>query len=122
MLFTGKSELSIDAKQRLAIPAKTRALLKQARVGEALYIIPGANGALWLMPERTFEEVAGQVEPTLTPAAEQMDFDELTFPEAHRLELAPAAGPTTTTTTTTITITTTIDNIWSDARLPKCST
>ena len=90
MLFTGKSELSIDAKQRLAIPAKTRALLKQARVGEALYIIPGANGALWLMPERTFEEVAGQVEPTLTPAAEQMDFDELTFPEAHRLELDSA--------------------------------
>ncbi len=90
MLFTGKSELSIDAKQRLAIPAKIRTLLKQARVGEALYIIPGANGALWLWPERTFEDVAGRDEPTLTPAAEQMDFDELTFPEADRLELDSA--------------------------------
>ncbi len=48
MLFTGKPELSIDAKQRLAIPAKTRTMLDQARVGNALYVIWGANGVLWL--------------------------------------------------------------------------
>ena len=30
MLFTGKAELSIDAKQRLAIPAKTRSMIEQA--------------------------------------------------------------------------------------------
>ncbi len=90
MLFTGKPELSVDAKQRLAIPAKTRAMLEQARVGNALYIIWGANGVLWLWPERTFETIAGELEPTLTPAVEQMDFDELTFPETQRLDIDSA--------------------------------
>lgn len=90
MLFTGKPELSIDAKQRLAIPAKTRTMLEQARVGNALYILWGANGVLWLWPERTFEEIAGEIEPTLTPSTEQMDFDELTFSETQRLEIDSA--------------------------------
>jgi len=35
VLFTGKAELSIDAKQRLAIPAKTRSMLEQARAAGA---------------------------------------------------------------------------------------
>ena len=90
MLFTGKPELSVDGKQRLAIPAKTRAMLEQARVGNALYIIWGANGVLWLWPERTFEDIAGEIAPTLTPAVEQMDFDELTFPETQRLDIDSA--------------------------------
>lgn len=87
MFFTGKPELAIDAKQRLAIPAKTRARLEQARVGNALYIIWGPNGVLWLWPERTFETIAGEIAPTLTPAVEQMEFDELTFPETQRLDI-----------------------------------
>ena len=87
MLFTGKFELSIDAKQRLAIPARVRSLLERAGAGVALYLLPGANGTLWLWPQPTFERVAGEVEPTLTPPVEQMDFDEVTFPESERLEL-----------------------------------
>lgn len=87
VFFSGKPELSIDAKQRLAIPAKTRTRLEQARMGNALYIIWGANGVLWLWPERIFEEIAGEIEPTLTPAKEQMEFDELTFPETQRLDI-----------------------------------
>ncbi len=35
MLFTGESELSIDAKHRLAIPAKIRAGLDPETQGEA---------------------------------------------------------------------------------------
>ncbi len=91
MLFTGKFELVIDAKQRLAVPARIRALLERAGAAAALYLLPGANGALWLWPLPTFERVAGEIEPTLTPPVEQMDFDEQTFPEAERLEL-DAAG------------------------------
>ncbi len=90
MLFTGKAELSIDAKQRLAIPAKTRAMLELARAGNALYIIWGANGILWLWPERTFEMLAGELEPTLTPSREEMDFDGMTFPESQRLDIDSA--------------------------------
>ncbi|MHC4414762.1 MAG: division/cell wall cluster transcriptional repressor MraZ [Planctomycetota bacterium] len=90
MLFTGKSELSIDAKHRMAIPAKIRAGLDPQTDGEAFYIIQGANGALWLWPERTFRRIAGEVEPTLAPAAAIMDFNEITFPEAQRLDIDTA--------------------------------
>jgi MraZ protein len=90
VLFTGKAELSIDAKQRLAIPAKTRSMIEQAKAGNALYIIWGANGVLWLWPESTFEILAGELDPTLTPSLEEMDFDGMTFPETQRLDLDSA--------------------------------
>ena len=59
--------------------------------GGTCSVIGGPNGVLWLWPERTFEQVAGEIEPTLNPAVEQMDFDDLTFPETHRLDI-DAAG------------------------------
>ncbi len=91
MLFTGKSEHSIDAKQRLAIPAKVRAGLDPKRDGKAFYIVQGANGGLWLWPERTFERMASaESMATLTPAAEDMELDEINFPEAERLEIDSA--------------------------------
>ncbi len=90
MLFTGKSELSIDSKQRMAIPAKTRTMLDRGQAGTALIIVWGPNGVLWLWPERTFEEIAGECEPTLTPPVEEMDHDLLTFPEAERLDIDSA--------------------------------
>ena len=90
MLFTGKNELSIDAKQRLAIPAKIRAQLHPKTDGEAFYVTRGPNGVLWLWTERMFERVSGQVEPTLTPPTDLMDFDQTTFPEAQRVELDTA--------------------------------
>ena len=90
MLFTGKPELSIDAKQRVAIPAKTRVMIEQARAGNAMYLIWGPNGVLWLWPERSFEEICGEFAPSLNPAVEQMEFDQLTFPETHRLDIDTA--------------------------------
>ncbi len=87
MLFTGKSELSIDSKQRMAIPAKTRTMLERGQAGTALFIVSGPNGVLWLWPERTFEEIAGECEPTLTPPTEEMEHDVVTFPEAERLDI-----------------------------------
>ena len=90
MLFTGKSELSIDSKQRMAIPAKTRSMLDRGRAGTALFIVWGPNGVLWLWPERTFEKVSGECEPTLTPPTEEMEHDVVTFPEAERLEIDSA--------------------------------
>ena len=87
MLFTGKSELSIDSKQRMSIPAKTRTMLERGQAGTALFIVWGPNGALWLWPERTFETIAGECEPTLTPPTEEMEHDVVTFPEAERLDI-----------------------------------
>lgn len=87
VLFTGKYEHSIDAKQRLAIPAEIRSRLDHDRHGCGFYVIQGPNGALWLWPEKTFERMAGDIEPTLTPGMALMDFDEVTFPEARLLDI-----------------------------------
>ena len=87
MLFTGEYEYTIDAKQRLAIPAEIRSRLNPDRDGLAFYVTAGPNDALWLWPERTFERMAGAIEASLLPAEEMMEFDEITFPSARRLEL-----------------------------------
>jgi len=87
LLFTGKDELTIDAKHRLAIPAKVRAKLDPQRVGAGFYGLVGPNGAIWLWPERTFEQMAGEIEATLAPHRAVMDFDEVTFPDAEHLEI-----------------------------------
>jgi MraZ protein len=90
VLFTGRNELSIDGTCRLAIPAKIRSRMDPDTDGEGFYVIRGENGALWLWPQRTFEQMAGKVEPSLAPPVELMDFDEMTFPEAEQLDLDSA--------------------------------
>ncbi|MCH7797885.1 MAG: hypothetical protein IID28_05500 [Planctomycetes bacterium] len=90
MLFTGKNELSIDSKQRMAIPAKTRTMLERGQAGTILVIVWGPNGVLWLWPERTFKRISGECEPTLTPSDEEMEHDVVTFGEAERLDIDSA--------------------------------
>ena len=90
MLFTGKYEYTIDAQHRLAVPAKIRAGLDPETDGAAFIATLGSNGAIWLWPERTFQRMAGEIEATLVPAPELMDFDEITFPDAEHLEMDSA--------------------------------
>lgn len=90
MLFTGEYEHQIDAKQRLAIPSEIRERMSAELHGEALYIVPGANGSLWLWPELTFERMASALEQSLVPGEDMMDFEELLFPQSRRLEIDKA--------------------------------
>jgi MraZ protein len=90
VLFTGEYEHTIDAKQRLAVPAEIRSRLKPDVHGEGFYAVPGPNGALWLWPEKTFEQMAGAMEASLLPAEEMMEYEELLFSQAARLELDSA--------------------------------
>jgi MraZ protein len=90
VLFTGEYEHTIDAKQRLAIPAEIRDALDPDTHGEALYLVLGPNGALWIWPEKTFEQMAGALDQTLLPEEEMMEYEELLFSQAARLELDKA--------------------------------
>jgi MraZ protein len=56
--FLGEYEHSIDAKQRLAIPAEIRNELDPEIHGDRLVLAPGANGYLWIWPETTFNALA----------------------------------------------------------------
>lgn len=97
MLFTGEHEHSIDSKQRLAIPSEIRTRLQPAaptasgkKPTAALYLAPGPNGFLWLWTEQAFERLAQEIEQTLLPDEDLMEFDEATFPASRRLEIDSA--------------------------------
>lgn len=90
MLFTGEYEHTIDAQQRLAIPAEVRSQLEREGEGAAFYLAPGANGHTWLWPESTFRQMAGAMEQSLLQPDELMEFEELLFTQSRRLEIDKA--------------------------------
>lgn len=87
LLFTGHYEHAIDEKNRLSIPAAFRNKLKPDRDGKGFYVVPGSPGALWLYPEKHFEELAGQYENRLKQKRSQLSFDRRLFPLAEFLEI-----------------------------------
>lgn len=90
MIFTGEHEHTIDSKHRLAIPAEIRTRMEREQLDPAFYVVPGPSGSLWLWLERTFEQLSESLEPTLVPGEDMMEFDEITFPLARRVELDSA--------------------------------
>lgn len=87
MLFTGEYEHTIDAKQRMAIPAEVRTRLESSDHTNAFYLAPGPNGVLWLWPEKTFEQMASASRSSLLPGDEMMEFEELLYSQSRRLEM-----------------------------------
>jgi len=90
VLFTGEYEHTIDSKHRVSIPAEIRSRMERDDHSAAFYVVPGPNGALWLWLEETFERMADSLEQTLLPGEDMMEFDEITFPLARRVDLDSA--------------------------------
>ncbi|MCW5769398.1 MAG: hypothetical protein KIT19_12015 [Phycisphaeraceae bacterium] len=90
MLFTGHSELTIDAKLRLQIPAKYRNAWEESRDGKAWYCVPWPGGIVRLYSEACFEELASQglsgARATLTPDQDVADLEADLFSLAERIE------------------------------------
>lgn len=93
MLFTGHSEHTIDAKLRLAIPAKHRNQLDPSRErgggagGGAWVCVPWPGGVLRLYTEEQFEALAGRADESLTPGEDEADLEAQLFGFAERLEV-----------------------------------
>jgi MraZ protein len=70
-VFRGTSFLSLDAKGRLAIPAKQRERLS-AGDGPGLIVTVGTDGCLLIFPSSTWEEVERRLAdlPSLDPAVQ----------------------------------------------------
>ncbi|MBS0197076.1 MAG: hypothetical protein JSR77_09975 [Planctomycetes bacterium] len=86
MIFTGHAELTIDAKQRLAIPAKHRARMTPERDGNAWYCVPWGGKKLMLYTEKRFEEMAEKGDFSLTPDPEVASVASNYFGMCERLE------------------------------------
>jgi len=90
LLFTGLSNHAIDAKLRLAIPAKYRNQWDAARDGAAWYCIPWPTGHLRLYTEARFRDLAERREQTLTPGRNEAELEKVLFGFAERLEMDSA--------------------------------
>lgn len=87
MLFTGEYDHAMDDKQRISLPADIRARLDREQDGEGFYAVLGANGAVWLWPDRPFARmVSGQGDgsglPGFLRSEEWAEFEELFFSQA----------------------------------------
>lgn len=87
MLFTGHSQHTIDPKSRVAIPAKYRNQLDQARDGAAWYCVAWPDGSLRLYTQARFEQLAEQAEQTLTPDEVAAQFEAVFFGLTERVEM-----------------------------------
>ena len=90
MLFLGEYEHSLDPKQRLAIPAEIRDVLRPEVHGEALIAAPGANGGLWLWPEKTFQELSSALGGSLLGDEDMQQFERVIFSQAARMPIDSA--------------------------------
>ena len=90
MLFLGEYEHSLDQKQRLAIPSELREVLDEKKHGEGFIAAPGANGSLWLWPERTFAQLSQSLGGSLVGDPSMQDFERLVFSQAARVPLDSA--------------------------------
>ncbi|CAN5691822.1 division/cell wall cluster transcriptional repressor MraZ [soil metagenome] len=86
-VFTGSSEHTLDAKLRLAIPAKHRFWGEEA--GPAWYCIPLPGGPLRLYTEDSFQKMA-DTGGSLTPDDDVAEFESTFFGAAERLEMDSA--------------------------------
>ncbi|MCC6426120.1 MAG: hypothetical protein IT435_04795 [Phycisphaerales bacterium] len=89
MPFTGSADITIDAKQRLAIPAKYRSQLDPDK-DRAWYCVPWPAGIVRLYSETEFTSLAARWDRTLTPGAEQAELEAELFGLAERIEMDSA--------------------------------
>jgi MraZ protein len=90
LLFLGEYEHSLDPKQRLAVPAELRDVMKPELHGEAFIAVPGANTYLWLWPEKTFQELSGALGGSLLGDEDMQQFERLIYSQAARLTVDSA--------------------------------
>jgi MraZ protein len=89
VLFTSQHVHTIDAKQRLAIPAAIRKHIENEKIGNRFFLGPGADGHLWLYPESTFRQLAMALAEGRSPLPddEQLAWEEMHFSQSDEVEI-----------------------------------
>ena len=86
MLFVGTYEHTIDAKQRLAIPADVRQQL-EAAAQRALYCVLIEGPTLAIYTESGFQKRADELDHSERPAEEVLLYEQMFYSNAARVEL-----------------------------------
>lgn len=93
MVFTGTYEHTIDAKNRLAIPAEVRAqILAERGKGAAkgpvyLYVTPGEGQSLCLYTVEGFEKRAADLDQSTLDPELLLEYERLLYSHASRVEM-----------------------------------
>ena len=88
MIFTFAYERTIDAKNRLQIPAPWKAAWDQSKERPVLYICPGVrDNTLSLYTEDYFESRTSQIQTETMRDADSLDFEQLFYANVLRQEL-----------------------------------
>ena len=75
-IFTGQYERTIDAKNRVQLPAQLRAAIDTEHDGGGLYITLGEHrGTISMFTESGFEELAGRMETEVMSGPESRRFE-----------------------------------------------
>ncbi|MDD4888826.1 MAG: cell division/cell wall cluster transcriptional repressor MraZ [Phycisphaerae bacterium] len=85
-LLVGEYECTLDAKNRLMVPADFRRELDRGNAGSRWYAILHLQDRLWLMPEDEFAREVAKIRPTLLPKDEQLDFVRALFSRSQVIE------------------------------------
>ncbi|QYU67994.1 hypothetical protein J4558_24560 [Leptolyngbya sp. 15MV] len=85
MLFTGHSDHVIDAKQRLALPARYRDQVGRDKV--VWYCVPWPGVGLRLYVDEVFESLSRRGVESLTPGPDEAELETTLFGLAERLEM-----------------------------------
>lgn len=89
-VFVGSAECTIDAKGRLAIPAKYRNRWDPTRDGLSWFCVLWPDGTLRLYTEAVFNRLSDALEDTLMPDEDRVKIDRLFFSQAEELNLDSA--------------------------------
>ena len=82
----GEYELNIDEKSRLQIPSEIRRAIKPEQHGAALFLVRGINKRPWIYNEFYWDDLVSKAPQEMTPAFQRLEFDQLYFARASRLE------------------------------------
>lgn len=84
-LLVGQYDCTLDAKNRLMVPADFRRELDRSG-GTRWYAILHGGNRLWLMPEDEFAAQVQKIRPTLLPTPEQVEFVRKLFSRSQVIE------------------------------------
>lgn len=71
----------------MLIPVEIRRRINPESHGASFFFVVGQNGKPWLYPDKYYEFLAMQVKPDISPGAEMMEFDRMSFGLAQLVEL-----------------------------------
>ena len=87
IVFLDNYDLTVDDKNRILVPSDVRKKFDPEKDGEALVLVGGRDGRLWIYPANYYEEmVRRDAGGDLTPSEETVDFNRMMFGLASRVE------------------------------------